>query len=288
MTETTTCQNCETTTTPLWRRDDAGQILCNACGLFLKLHNRPRPISLKTDVIKPRNRSRSSILKKRHRPAPVTANNATNVLPSTPSSIFNTHQVKLPALSSLYESTCNNNHYHHHNYSKNSYNHNCCGNKQINSSNSNCKGCGNGCSKGCSNNNSGVNSLLMTPMMTPQSSPNLPPKYQQNYPLSEQLQPTYLEKVPKMTTLDSSIRSPSKPISDGSVQRDSRETPVELRTQLKELSLINELLQNRVYQLEASESSIRESELRLRHQLQEEERRNEELMRRLREIMKIM
>ena len=30
--------------------------LCNACGLFLKLHGRPRPISLKTDVIKSRNR----------------------------------------------------------------------------------------------------------------------------------------------------------------------------------------------------------------------------------------
>ena len=31
-------------------------MLCNACGLFLKLHGRPRPISLKTDVIKSRNR----------------------------------------------------------------------------------------------------------------------------------------------------------------------------------------------------------------------------------------
>jgi GATA-binding protein len=51
-----TCQNCETHTTPLWRRDERGAVLCNACGLFLKLHGRPRPISLKTDVIKSRNR----------------------------------------------------------------------------------------------------------------------------------------------------------------------------------------------------------------------------------------
>ncbi|KAK3353655.1 hypothetical protein B0T25DRAFT_219171 [Lasiosphaeria hispida] len=51
-----TCQNCTTTTTPLWRRDEMGAVLCNACGLFLKLHGRPRPISLKTDVIKSRNR----------------------------------------------------------------------------------------------------------------------------------------------------------------------------------------------------------------------------------------
>ncbi|RMZ78543.1 hypothetical protein DV737_g3821, partial [Chaetothyriales sp. CBS 132003] len=54
------CQNCATSTTPLWRRDEAGSVLCNACGLFLKLHGRPRPISLKTDVIKSRNRVKSA------------------------------------------------------------------------------------------------------------------------------------------------------------------------------------------------------------------------------------
>lgn len=35
-------------------------MLCNACGLFLKLHGKPRPISLKTDVIKSRNRVKAS------------------------------------------------------------------------------------------------------------------------------------------------------------------------------------------------------------------------------------
>ncbi|KAK2630601.1 hypothetical protein QTJ16_001421 [Diplocarpon rosae] len=54
------CGNCATSTTPLWRRDEVGSVLCNACGLFLKLHGRPRPISLKTDVIKSRNRVKSS------------------------------------------------------------------------------------------------------------------------------------------------------------------------------------------------------------------------------------
>ncbi|KAI9318638.1 hypothetical protein BX666DRAFT_1929955 [Dichotomocladium elegans] len=53
----TRCTNCSTTTTPLWRRNPQGQPLCNACGLFLKLHGVVRPLSLKTDVIKKRNRN---------------------------------------------------------------------------------------------------------------------------------------------------------------------------------------------------------------------------------------
>ncbi|KAJ3483886.1 hypothetical protein NLJ89_g12025 [Agrocybe chaxingu] len=53
----TLCTNCQTTNTPLWRRDPEGQPLCNACGLFYKLHGVVRPLSLKTDVIKKRNRA---------------------------------------------------------------------------------------------------------------------------------------------------------------------------------------------------------------------------------------
>ncbi|KAI0743591.1 hypothetical protein C8Q80DRAFT_1345613 [Daedaleopsis nitida] len=53
----TVCTNCQTTITPLWRRDPDGQPLCNACGLFYKLHGVVRPLSLKTDVIKKRNRA---------------------------------------------------------------------------------------------------------------------------------------------------------------------------------------------------------------------------------------
>ena len=52
----TACTNCFTQTTPLWRRNPEGQPLCNACGLFLKLHGVVRPLSLKTDIIKKRNR----------------------------------------------------------------------------------------------------------------------------------------------------------------------------------------------------------------------------------------
>ncbi|CDK28682.1 unnamed protein product [Kuraishia capsulata CBS 1993] len=56
----TSCTNCNTRTTPLWRRNPEGEPLCNACGLFLKLHGVVRPLSLKTDVIKKRQRGASS------------------------------------------------------------------------------------------------------------------------------------------------------------------------------------------------------------------------------------
>lgn len=51
------CSNCQTTKTPLWRRDSEGNALCNACGLFQRLHGVMRPLSLKSDVIKKRNRT---------------------------------------------------------------------------------------------------------------------------------------------------------------------------------------------------------------------------------------
>jgi hypothetical protein len=59
------CTNCHTKTTPLWRRNPEGQPLCNACGLFLKLHGVVRPLSLKTDVIKKRQRNSTSTKKRR-------------------------------------------------------------------------------------------------------------------------------------------------------------------------------------------------------------------------------
>mmetsp|Transcript_2438 Transcript_2438/g.2726 ORF Transcript_2438/g.2726 Transcript_2438/m.2726 type:complete len:710 (-) Transcript_2438:149-2278(-) len=58
-TKATECSNCHALKTPLWRKDPQGNTLCNACGLFLKLHGTTRPLSLKTDVIKKRSSRRS-------------------------------------------------------------------------------------------------------------------------------------------------------------------------------------------------------------------------------------
>jgi transcription elongation factor Elf1 len=65
MNQTCECSNCGTTNTSLWRRNTEGNPLCNACGLFYKLHGKVRPKSLKTDVIKKRNRSHTTTVKKK-------------------------------------------------------------------------------------------------------------------------------------------------------------------------------------------------------------------------------
>ncbi|CDK24642.1 unnamed protein product [Kuraishia capsulata CBS 1993] len=53
------CSNCSTTITPLWRRDDAGNTICNACGLYYRLHKMHRPVKLKRETIKRRKRNPS-------------------------------------------------------------------------------------------------------------------------------------------------------------------------------------------------------------------------------------
>ncbi|KAF9231851.1 hypothetical protein BU15DRAFT_90809 [Melanogaster broomeanus] len=43
------CSNCSTTHTPLWRRGLNDELNCNACGLYCKLHKRPRPKSMRAN-----------------------------------------------------------------------------------------------------------------------------------------------------------------------------------------------------------------------------------------------
>ncbi|KAF9187257.1 hypothetical protein BGZ51_001454 [Haplosporangium sp. Z 767] len=50
------CTNCSQTQTPLWRKNDAGEPICNACGLYAKLHNRDRPVTMRKAKITRRRR----------------------------------------------------------------------------------------------------------------------------------------------------------------------------------------------------------------------------------------
>lgn len=51
-----TCANCNTNSTTLWRRNNEGNPVCNACGLYYKLHNMNRPLSMKKEGIQKRKR----------------------------------------------------------------------------------------------------------------------------------------------------------------------------------------------------------------------------------------
>ncbi|KAH9642140.1 hypothetical protein HF086_007450 [Spodoptera exigua] len=50
------CSNCGTHTTTIWRRDARGEMVCNACGLYYKLHGVPRPTAMRRDTIHTRRR----------------------------------------------------------------------------------------------------------------------------------------------------------------------------------------------------------------------------------------
>lgn len=50
------CTNCNTKVTTIWRRYPSGEMVCNACGLYYRLHCRPRPVSMRRDNIHPRKR----------------------------------------------------------------------------------------------------------------------------------------------------------------------------------------------------------------------------------------
>ncbi|GMS96758.1 hypothetical protein PENTCL1PPCAC_18933, partial [Pristionchus entomophagus] len=52
------CSNCQTTKTTAWRRDLNGRLVCNACGLYYRLHRTNRPVHMRKDHIQQRFRRR--------------------------------------------------------------------------------------------------------------------------------------------------------------------------------------------------------------------------------------
>ncbi|KAF7312878.1 GATA zinc finger domain-containing protein [Mycena kentingensis (nom. inval.)] len=48
------CSHCLTRQTSVWRRNKAGQQVCNACGVYARLRGKERPLSLRRNKIKPR------------------------------------------------------------------------------------------------------------------------------------------------------------------------------------------------------------------------------------------
>ncbi|KAI8842253.1 hypothetical protein BJ741DRAFT_592616 [Chytriomyces cf. hyalinus JEL632] len=50
------CANCNTTVASRWRRDDEGQRVCNACGVYFRLYGRKRVVGKTAKVVKRRNR----------------------------------------------------------------------------------------------------------------------------------------------------------------------------------------------------------------------------------------
>ncbi|XP_066091632.1 transcription factor GATA-5 [Saccopteryx bilineata] len=78
------CTNCHTTTTTLWRRNADGEPVCNACGLYTKLHGVPRPLAMKKESIQTRKRKPKNVTK-----AKGSSGSTGNATASRPSSVPN-------------------------------------------------------------------------------------------------------------------------------------------------------------------------------------------------------
>jgi Zn ribbon nucleic-acid-binding protein len=54
------CSNCGTRKTSTWRRNRAGAQVCNACGVYERTNGRPRPLALRNDKVRPREKHRGT------------------------------------------------------------------------------------------------------------------------------------------------------------------------------------------------------------------------------------
>lgn len=85
------CSNCGTTSTTLWRRNSSGSTVCNACGLYYKLHKTDRPLKMKKEGIQTRNR-KMSMKSRKNKKMNLTVSDADifkNIVPNFPHQSFN-------------------------------------------------------------------------------------------------------------------------------------------------------------------------------------------------------
>ncbi|XP_078040098.1 uncharacterized protein LOC144471681 isoform X2 [Augochlora pura] len=75
----TSCSNCQATKTSLWRRNSLGEPVCNACGLYYKLHGINRPPTMKKDNIQTRKRKPKGGMKSTDTPLSGTEAACTNI-----------------------------------------------------------------------------------------------------------------------------------------------------------------------------------------------------------------
>ncbi|XP_044267553.1 GATA-binding factor 3-like isoform X2 [Tribolium madens] len=78
------CANCKTGNTTLWRRNNQGEPVCNACGLYFKLHGVNRPLSMKKEGIQTRKRR------------PKSSNSHNQPTPSTSQGLMQNRMVAVP------------------------------------------------------------------------------------------------------------------------------------------------------------------------------------------------
>lgn len=100
------CSNCETQTTSLWRRNHRGESVCNACGLYYKLHQVERPKAMKKDTIQTRKRKPKALNPLTHQTLP-SVNFPSSISQTTPSMVVNS--MTNPSASMMNYSN-NNNH----------------------------------------------------------------------------------------------------------------------------------------------------------------------------------
>ncbi|XP_007902515.2 transcription factor GATA-4 [Callorhinchus milii] len=94
------CSNCHTNTTTLWRRNAEGEPVCNACGLYMKLHGIARPLALKKEGIQTRKRKPKNTMKDK---VPTAASSLPSTRSVTPTTL---ELVTVKTEPGLYSSPC--------------------------------------------------------------------------------------------------------------------------------------------------------------------------------------